>query len=190
MGRGRDCEAGRCRGGTVCRDGGVTRDGRLVAQSELLDHRPVSVKIGPAKIVQQPPPTTDHLQETPSTVVVARVTPKMLVELLDAGGQQRDLHRRRSLVVLVSRELLYDFLLGSLVQFLDPSSLGLRIGVRCRRADACIRFLYKTQSIDAAPLSVKRGGTGTRPFESRISPGRMRSSATHFFERARLPGVA
>lgn len=91
----------------------VIRSGRpaLPAQAEFLNQPPIALQVRSPQVVEEPATATYHLQQAAAAVVVFRVLAKMAGELFDASREQRDLHRRRTVIVLAAPELLYDGLL-------------------------------------------------------------------------------
>src|SRR5690606_5774592 len=79
---------------------------RLLAQSEPADHRKVPFAVGFAEIVQQAGAFVDHLQQAAATGVIFLVLPHVLGQLVDASGEQSDLHLRGAGVAPLALELL------------------------------------------------------------------------------------
>src|SRR5690242_16142522 len=67
----------------------------LSAQAKLLDQGAIALEVRALQIVEHPAPAPDELQQAATRVVVLRVRPQMLGELVDAGREERDLHLRR-----------------------------------------------------------------------------------------------
>lgn len=161
-GRGGPCGAWRRSGLRRCDERrGVPWGGRplarvdaSMAESELLDDPAVPIEIRTAEVVEQPAPTADHLEQTPSTMVVSGMRAEMVGQLLDARRQERDLHRGGPLVVLVARELPDRVLFRDLVHvFFDPGSSP--AGPCGPPPSSCKRFVYKFEIIGFSPRRVK-----------------------------------
>jgi hypothetical protein len=73
----------------------------LVAETKLLDQRSVRLEIAPLEVRQQPAAGADHLQESPATVMVLGVGPKVIGEGIDPLGEEGDLHLGRPGVLLM-----------------------------------------------------------------------------------------
>ena len=91
---------------------------RLLADVQLGDQRTIANDVHLLEVVQQTAALTDHDQQTTAGVVVVLVVLQMvLVEVVDALGQQRDLHLGGTGVALVAAKLLDDLRLSCLVHF-------------------------------------------------------------------------
>src|SRR5688500_17798532 len=66
----------------------------LAAQTELFDQGLVALVVLALEVVEQAATAVDHLQQATTDVVLLRVQLEVAGELLDAGGQQGDLHFR------------------------------------------------------------------------------------------------
>src|SRR5438876_11677956 len=85
--------------------GAITLMGRAsLAQAELFDQRPIALEVGALQVVQKAPPAAhEHEQPAPRVVVFALLA-QVLGEMVDALGQQRDLHLRGAGVLLARAE--------------------------------------------------------------------------------------
>ena len=70
----------------------AARSDPLSPQAELGYQGPVALNILAAKVVEETAPLTNHHEQAPATVVVALVESKMLRQVVDALGEQGDLH--------------------------------------------------------------------------------------------------
>ena len=61
---------------------------QLVAETQLLDERPVGRQIAALQVRQQAPPRADHLEQSPATVMVLGVRPEVIGERVDPLGEQ------------------------------------------------------------------------------------------------------
>lgn len=64
----------------------------LFAKLELLSERLVAAQISALEIIKQPTALTDHDQETTARAVIFLIGLEMLSQMVDALGEQRDLH--------------------------------------------------------------------------------------------------
>src|SRR5262249_9387401 len=90
------------------------RDLGLPTQAELLDEGTVALDVLALQVVEETATATHEAQQTPARVVIFGVLPKVLGEVVDPPGQERDLHLRRSGVRGPTPVLLDDFLLDFL----------------------------------------------------------------------------
>jgi hypothetical protein len=67
----------------------------LLAQPQLLDQHAVTVGIARLQIVEQLAPPRHHSQQTAPRVMVFDIALEMIIEAIDARGQQRDLNLGR-----------------------------------------------------------------------------------------------
>ena len=74
--------------------------GLLLAQAQLGDQCTISFDIGALQVVEQTTTLTNHQQQAAAGVVVLLVHLQMLVQVVDAGGQQSDLNLRRASFLL------------------------------------------------------------------------------------------
>ena len=65
---------------------------KSAAQAETLDERTVTLDVDVSQVTQQAATTADQQQQATTGVVVVRVGLEVLGQILDAAGQQRDLH--------------------------------------------------------------------------------------------------
>src|SRR5690606_7581713 len=96
------------------------------AQAQTLDQRPVALDVGLLEVAEQALALADQQQQAASAVVVVLVLTGVLGELLDPGGQERDLDLRRAGVALGRGVLLDDLLLGGSVHRHGRLLLSLR----------------------------------------------------------------
>ena len=79
----------------------------LVPQSQFLDELPVSVDVRALHVVEEATASSDHLEEATTAVVVLFVGAEMVVQIVDAIGEDRDLNAGGTAVRLV-RAVLFD----------------------------------------------------------------------------------
>ena len=77
---------------------------QLLAQVQLGDQRTVALDVGLLEVLQQTTTLADHQQQTTVGVVVLLVVLQVLVQVVDAVGQQRDLHLGGTGVALMLSE--------------------------------------------------------------------------------------
>ena len=82
----------------------------LLSDVQLLDDRTVALNVNLLQITQQVSSVTDHLGQAATAVVVVVVVLEVLGEVVDAVGQNSDLHFGRTCVALVDGILLNDCL--------------------------------------------------------------------------------
>jgi hypothetical protein len=73
----------------------------LVPEAQFLDDLPVSVDIRTLQVVQETATTSDHLEESTTTVVVLLVEAEVIRQIVDLLGEQGDLNAGRASVGLV-----------------------------------------------------------------------------------------
>src|SRR4051812_26399555 len=100
-GTGREWRNGGPRGTANGDPGAAVRRGLLAPQTEFGDDRPVALDVVLADVVEQASAPTDEHQESPPAVMVLLVDLQVLGEVVDAIGQQCDLHLRRARVRIV-----------------------------------------------------------------------------------------
>jgi len=83
---------------------------RLLSQTEIRDQLPISTCVLPAQVVQQPAAAADHLEQTPTGMVILPVRGEMVGKSGDPGGQHRDLHLGGSNIAFVTAMPPDDFL--------------------------------------------------------------------------------
>src|SRR4029450_8684721 len=88
----------------------------LPPQAQLLDQCSVTLEILTLQIVQEPAATTDEHEQPAARVVVLRVRPKVLGQLVDARREQRDLHLRGAGIGLSAAVLADDLLFRFLAE--------------------------------------------------------------------------
>ena len=81
----------------------VTRE--LLTQTQLGNQRTIALDVLALEVVQQTATLTNHQQQTTAGVVVVLVVAQMLVQVIDARGQQRDLNLGRTGVALMGSVL-------------------------------------------------------------------------------------
>ena len=69
---------------------------RLLAQPELFDQRSIAVGIARLEVIEKLAPARHHPQQPAARVVILDVRLEVVIEPVDAGGQQRDLDFGRS----------------------------------------------------------------------------------------------
>src|SRR5947209_6848990 len=72
----------------------------LLAQAELFDQRAVGIGVARLEVVQQLAPPRDHAEQAAAGVMILDVTLEVVGKAIDARGQKRDLHFRRTRVAL------------------------------------------------------------------------------------------
>jgi hypothetical protein len=96
--------------------------GYLASQAQFLNQCAVPLQVPLLEVVQEPSAAADELQQPAARVVVLRVRAQMLGQLVDALGEQCDLHLGRAGVLagpaVLADDLLLRFLRES--QFLPP----------------------------------------------------------------------
>src|SRR5438270_741686 len=80
----------------------------LAAQAELADESVIPFDVSTLEVVEQAPALRDHLEQPPARVVVLLVSLEVLGQLVDALGEQSDLHLRRAGVAFVRPVLVDD----------------------------------------------------------------------------------
>src|SRR5919201_5767962 len=83
----------------------------LPAQPEFLDQCSIPLQILFLKVIQEPPPAADELQQPAARVVVLRMCAQMLRQVVDAPRQQCDLDVRGARVAVVRSVRANDLLL-------------------------------------------------------------------------------
>ena len=76
----------------------------LLAQIQLIERRLVSRSRGALEIIKQPATACDHLEQAAPGGVILEVRLEMLGEVIDAFGQNGDLHVRAAGIFLVQPE--------------------------------------------------------------------------------------
>src|SRR5207248_6004502 len=145
----------------------------LLPDPQTVDQLAVPGGILRLEVIEQPPALADELEQSAPRVVVLLVRLEVLGQVMDALGEQRDLHLRRAGVALVGAELLHysrfaafvvQRALGHLFRFpriFPPPSAG-RAG---RRAGASLRTKLSggRGNVQAAALPVKGNTQEGRP---------------------------
>ena len=85
----------------------------LLTQAELCNQGTIGLDIGLLQIVQQTTALTNHQQQTTTGVVILLVHLQMVVQVVDALGEQSDLHFGGTGVAFVAAVCCYDFLFGN-----------------------------------------------------------------------------
>ena len=85
---------------------------RLAADAQLLDDRPVALRVLLPQILEEPAPLADQHQQAAPRVMVLRVGLEVLGEAVDTLGEERDLHLGGAGVTVVRTELLDQALLA------------------------------------------------------------------------------
>ena len=101
-------------------DSGTIRDAkncleRLLSQTQLFDDCTVAIDVLLLQVAQKVSSVTDHLQHTAAGVVILGVLLEVLVQFVDASGQNRDLYFGGTGVGFVGLVGSDDCLLGFLV---------------------------------------------------------------------------
>ena len=102
------------RRGTI-RSRPVPTPDELLPEAEALDELVVALRTLAPQVLQQPTPSSDHLQQNSPRMVVLGVGLEVLSQVRDALGQQRDLNLGRSRVTFVGPVLFDDVRLAGLV---------------------------------------------------------------------------
>ena len=97
-------------GGTARRLTRLQRQRGLAAQPEPADELTVAPHVPRAEVAELATTASHKLQEPAPRVVVVRVRAQVFGEVVDALGQERDLHLRGAGVSLVGREVANDLL--------------------------------------------------------------------------------
>src|SRR5215831_9705860 len=87
---------------------------RLPPQPQFLDQCPVPLQVVLLEIVQETAAPANQLEQPASRVMVFRMRPQVLRQLVDPLREQRDLHLGRARVCLVRPMLLNDLVFGFL----------------------------------------------------------------------------
>ena len=86
----------------------------LLAQAKTLDQRPVLFDFGSFQVIQQFAARADHPQQTAAGMMILAVRFKVISQIRDSRGQQRNLDFGRTRVALGTLEILQNLcLLGS-----------------------------------------------------------------------------
>ena len=78
----------------------------LFSKSKGLDYFPVPVDVFVFQVVQQPSSLSHEFEQSPSGMVIFSVDFEMLVQMIDALGEKRNLDLRRSRIRVVEFELI------------------------------------------------------------------------------------
>lgn len=78
----------------------------LVSQSKVGDDLSVTIDIGAPEVIQKAAATSNHLQQSATTVVILRVGAEMISEVVDSCREKGDLNFGRSAVVFMYAVLL------------------------------------------------------------------------------------
>ena len=79
---------------------------RLVPESEIGDDLPITFKISPPEVVEEPTPLTNHLEQPATAMVVLRVGAEVAGEIVDSFGEEGDLNFGRAAIRVVLTVLL------------------------------------------------------------------------------------
>ena len=90
----------------------LKRKTRLLTQTQLGDQSTIALHVLLLQVSQQVAALANHLQQATTAVMVVVVGSQMLVQVVDASGQQGNLHLGRTSVVLAHTVLFDDGLLG------------------------------------------------------------------------------
>lgn len=90
-------------------DDRVGRPESLVAEFQLLHDSQMAGRVGAVEVIQQATALTDHHQQSAARAVVFGKFLQVLGELVDALGEQGDLHVGRASVFFVETKILHDF---------------------------------------------------------------------------------
>src|SRR4051812_40001161 len=88
----------------------------LSAQPQFLDQCPIPLQVVLLEVVQEPTTAADELQQPAPRIVILRMRPQVLGQLVHPLRQQRDLHLGRSRVGVARAVLAHDLLLRFLRQ--------------------------------------------------------------------------
>jgi len=86
----------------------------LAPEAKLLDQRAVALEILALEIVQQATTPSNELEQAAPRIVILRVGPQVLGQLVDASREERDLDRGRTCVPIAPSVLAYDLQLDFL----------------------------------------------------------------------------
>ena len=87
----------------------------LLAQTQLRNQSTVTLDVDLLQVLHHAAALTDHQQQTTVGMMILRMVLQVLVEVIDAGGEQRNLHLGGAGVALVTGLLLDDRFLGCLI---------------------------------------------------------------------------
>ena len=87
----------------------------LLAQTQLRNQRTIALDVDALEVLKHIAALTDHQQQTTVGMMILRMGLEMLVQVVDARGQQSDLHLRGASVALVTSILLDDSFLHCLI---------------------------------------------------------------------------
>jgi|SRR6185437_15968456 len=63
-----------------------------MTESKLADEPAIPFEVRPLHVVEQPATTTNHLEQSAATVIVLLMGSKVVGQIIDALGEERDLH--------------------------------------------------------------------------------------------------
>src|SRR5687767_5844509 len=86
----------------------------LAAEAELLDEGAVALDVLSLEVVEEAPPLPDELQEAAPRVMILRVRPQMLGQVVDPSGEKGNLHFCRTCIGRSPTVFLDDFQLDFL----------------------------------------------------------------------------
>ena len=84
----------------------------LAAQSEFLDQASVALQVALLQVVEQPPPTSDQLEQSATGVMILSMRAEVLGQLVDSTRQKSDLDLGRARVRIASAVPGDDFSFG------------------------------------------------------------------------------
>ena len=87
----------------------------LLAQTQLRNQRTITLDVDALEVLKHIAALTDHQQQTTVGVVILRVGLEVVVQVVDARGQQSDLHLGGAGVALVTGIFLDDCFLRRLI---------------------------------------------------------------------------
>ena len=88
----------------------------LLADAESRDDALVTIKVLALEVVQQPAAFADHLDQSEARVIVLRVRPEVIGQLLDALGEDSDLDFRGACVRIVGSVIVDEVRLASEIE--------------------------------------------------------------------------
>ena len=86
-----------------CPRGGY--DANLLANAQTTQQIDIALRIVASHVVEKTATTTYHPQQTAAAGIIFRVTAHVFSQVIDAAGQNSDLHRRRSGIFIACPEI-------------------------------------------------------------------------------------
>src|SRR5581483_3333557 len=124
---------------------------QLLPQSQTRYQLLIAPDILPAEIGEQAPPAADHLQQSTARVVVVDIGLQMLVEVIDARREDRNLNFRGAGIPFVSAVFLHNLRLSYCGQILS--------------------LLLLSAHVSFTTANYNKGGSPARRRSNRVAPG-------------------